>query len=128
MRARQGQIQAMSLALALPVADAAAARIRIARLETLLEGMVRLPLIGRRIGLDAVIGLVPGVGDLATGALGLYLIWEARNLGASRGMMLRMLANVGFDTALGSVPVAGDMFDIVFRSNSRNLKLIKRLL
>ncbi|MFZ4381927.1 MAG: DUF4112 domain-containing protein [Sandarakinorhabdus sp.] len=114
--------------LALTAPNAAAARLRIARLEQLLEGMVRVPIIGRRIGLDALIGLVPGIGDAAAGALGLYLIWEARNLGASNAILLRMLANVGLDTALGSVPVVGDVFDVFFRSNTRNLKLIKRLL
>ena len=97
-------------------------------LEHLLEGLIKLPLIGRRVGLDAIIGLAPGVGDAATAALGLYQIWEARNLGASRGTLLRMLANVGVDTAIGSVPIAGDLFDLFFRSNSRNLKLVKRLL
>jgi hypothetical protein len=114
--------------LALTAPNAAAARLRNARLEQLLEGMVRVPIIGRRIGLDALIGLVQGIGDAAAGALGLYLIWEARNLGASNAILLRMLANVGLDTALGSVPVVGDVFDVFFRSNTRNLKLIKRLL
>ena len=104
------------------------ARARIVALEHLLEGLIKLPLIGRRVGLDAIIGLAPGVGDAATAALGRYLIWEARNLGASRGTLLRMLANVGVDTAIGSVPIAGDLFDLFFRSNSRNLKLVKRLL
>lgn len=89
---------------------------------------MRVPLIGRRIGLDAILGLVPGAGDLVAGAMGVYLIWEARNLGASRGTILRMLANVGIDTLVGSVPVAGNVFDFFFRSNTRNLKLIKRLL
>ncbi len=103
-------------------------RARIVALEHVLEGLVKVPLIGRRIGLDAIIGLAPGLGDAATAALGLYLIWEARNLGASRGTLLRMLANVGVDTAIGSVPIAGDLFDLFFRSNSRNLKLVKRLL
>ena len=117
----------MAIALPLPAPDAAAARARIARLEHLLEGLVRVPLLGRRIGIDALVGLIPGVGDAATAVLGLYLVWEARNLGASRLTLLRMLGNIGFDTVLGSVPVAGDVFDIFFRSNSRNLKLIKGL-
>ncbi|WP_353200752.1 DUF4112 domain-containing protein [Sandarakinorhabdus sp.] len=114
--------------LAFTASNAAAAKLRIARLEQMLEGMIRLPIIGRRIGLDALIGLVPGIGDAAAGALGLYVIWEARNLGASNATLLRMLANVGIETALGSVPVVGDVFDVFFRSNTRNLKLIKRLL
>lgn len=106
----------------------AAARARIVRLEQLLEGLVRVPIIGRKVGLDAMLGLIPGIGDVAAGALGLYLIWEARNLGASNATLLRMLANVGIDTVLGSVPLVGDVFDVFFRSNTRNLKLIRGLL
>ena len=103
-----------------------AVRARVEALETLLERAIRIPVIDRRIGLDAVIGLVPGVGDIVTGALSAYMIWEARNLGLSRGQVLRMAANVGFDTAIGAIPVVGDLFDLAFRSNSRNLRLIKR--
>lgn len=110
----------------LPRTDAASARARIDRLEFLLEGAVRIPGLGTRIGADALIGLVPGVGDAAMAALGLYLVWEARNLGASRLMLARMLSNVGVDALIGSVPLAGDVFDFFFRSNSRNLKLLKR--
>lgn len=117
----------MNIAAALPRTDAAAARARIDRLEQLLEGAIRIPGLGTRIGADALIGLVPGVGDAAMAAMGLYLVWEARNLGASRWVLVRMLGNVGIDALLGSVPVAGDVFDFFFRSNSRNLKLIKRL-
>lgn len=113
-------------ALALTPAKAAT-RARIIRLEHLLEGMVNVPVIGR-VGLDSLLGLAPGIGDLAAGALGVYLIWEARNLGASRATQIRMLANVGLDTLVGSIPVAGNIFDLFFRSNTRNLKLIKRLL
>ncbi|OYQ27697.1 hypothetical protein CHU93_10575 [Sandarakinorhabdus cyanobacteriorum] len=117
----------MTLAIPLPRTDAAAARARIERLEFLLEGAIRIPGLSRRIGLDALIGLVPGVGDATTALMGLYLVWEARNLGASRWLQLRMLANVGLDTAIGSVPLAGDVFDLFFRSNSRNLKLLRRI-
>jgi hypothetical protein len=120
----------MNYALAdrLPRTDALSARERIMRLEHLLEGVIRIPGLGRRIGADAIVGLVPGIGDAAMAAMGLYLVWEARNLGASRTLLLRMLANVGIDAALGSVPVAGDLFDFFYRSNSRNLKLIRTLL
>ena len=72
--------------------------------------------------------LVPGVGDAAMAAMGLYLVWEARNLGASRFTLARMRGNVGVDALLGSVPLAGDVFDFFFRSNSRNLKLLRRQL
>ena len=69
---------------------------------------------------------MPGVGDAAMAAMGLYLVWEARNLGASRLTLARMVGNVGIDALIGSVPVAGDVFDFFFRSNSRNLKLLRR--
>jgi hypothetical protein len=120
-------MNAAALAIALPRTDAASARARIERLEFLLEGAIRIPGLGARIGADALIGLVPGIGDAAMAALGLYLVWEARNLGASRITLLRMLGNIGIDAALGSVPVAGDVFDLFLRSNSRNLKLIRTL-
>lgn len=110
----------------LPRTDFASARVRIERLEYLLEGAIRIPGLSRRIGLDAIIGLVPGVGDAAMAAMGLYLVWEARNLGASRWLMARMIGNVGVDALIGSVPVAGDVFDFFFRSNGRNLKLLRR--
>lgn len=118
----------MNLALPLPRTDAAAARRRVERLDYLLEGAIRIPGLGTRIGADALIGLVPGVGDAAMAAMGLYLVWEARNLGASRVTLARMLGNVGVDALIGSVPVAGDVFDFFFRSNSRNLKLLRRQL
>ena len=120
------RFKGMTAALTLPRSDAA--RARIARLEFLLEGAIRIPGLSRRIGLDAIIGLVPGVGDAAMAAMGLYLVWEARNLGASRWLLARMLGNVGIDTLIGSVPVAGDVFDLFFRSNNRNLKLLRRQL
>lgn len=116
----------MSLAAALPRTTAASARVRIERMEYLLESAVRVPGLGTRIGADALIGLVPGVGDAAMAAMGLYLVWEARNLGASRFTLARMLGNVGVDALLGSVPLAGDVFDIFFRSNRRNLKLLRQ--
>lgn len=106
--------------------DALSVRRRVEGLERVLERSVALPIIGRRIGLDAIAGLVPVAGDLLTASMGLYLVWEARNLGMPKWRLVQMLANVGFDTAVGAIPVAGDLFDLVFRSNSRNLKIIRR--
>jgi hypothetical protein len=126
MAGRQGQIQGMSLASRLPRTDTASARMRVQGLEHVLESAIRIPGLGTRIGLDALIGLVPGVGDAAMAAMGLYLVWEARNLGASRLTLARMVGNVGIDALIGSVPVAGDVFDFFFRFNSRNLKLLRR--
>ena len=103
-----------------------AVRRRIEMLEHLLEGLFVVPGINRRIGLDALVGLVPLAGDAIGGLLGLYLVWEGRNLGLSRWQLARMIANVGFDALIGVVPLVGDALDFMFRSNTRNLKIIKR--
>jgi hypothetical protein len=106
--------------------DPQAVRQRVEALELLLERSFVIP--GTRIpfGLDSVIGLVPVLGDLVTAAMGAYMVWEARNLGMSKWALTRMAANVGIDTALGAVPLLGDAFDLVWRSNSKNLRIIKR--
>jgi len=66
------------------------------------------------------------LGDVVTAAMGAYMVWEARNLGMSKWQLIRMTANVGVDTALGAIPLVGDAFDLVFRSNSKNLRIIKK--
>jgi hypothetical protein len=106
--------------------DPASVRQRIEAMEFLLERCIELPGIGRKVGLDAIIGLIPVVGDIITAAMGAYIVWEARNLGLPRWKLWRMAGNIAFDTALGAVPVAGDAFDLLFRSNTRNLKIVKR--
>ncbi|WP_407672694.1 DUF4112 domain-containing protein [Novosphingobium organovorum] len=103
-----------------------AIRRRIEALEFVLERAVSLPGIKRKVGLDAILGLVPVAGDLISAAMGLYIVWEARNLGMPKWQLARMSANVGFDTLLGAVPVAGDLFDFLYRSNSRNLTIIRK--
>lgn len=105
--------------------DPASVRQRVEALEQLLERAFTVPILGR-VGLDSVVGLLPVVGDVVTAAMGSYLIWEARNLGVSRWTQARMVGNLGVDTALGMIPFAGDIFDFVFKSNSKNLRLIKR--
>ena len=104
----------------------AASRQRIEAMEKLLEGVVVLPGINRPIGLDVMLGLIPIVGDIAAAALGSYIIWEARNLGLSKFHMARMMANVGFDAVLGFIPLVGDAADIMFRSNTRTLRIIRK--
>jgi hypothetical protein len=85
-----------------------------------------VPGINQPVGLDAIVGLIPIAGDAIGALMGLYLVWEARNLGMSKWQMARMMGHVGIDTALGAVPLVGDLFDFVYRSNSRNLKIIRR--
>lgn len=107
-------------------ADPAAARRRIEALEAVLERSIQIPGTRRRVGLDALVGLVPVAGDVVSAALGLYLVWEARRLGMPKWKVARMMLNVGVDAAFGSIPLAGDLFDFVFRSNSMNLAIVRR--
>lgn len=85
----------------------------------------RLPGTKQRVGIDALIGLVPGIGDVATTVLSSYIIWEARNLGVSRFALARMLANLGIHATVGSVPLLGDVFDAFFRVNQRNMRILR---
>jgi len=106
--------------------DPLSVRRRVEAMEQMLEGLFVIPGINRRVGLDSIIGLIPVAGDLIAAAMGAWIVWEARNLGMSKWQLTRMAANVGFDTLLGAVPLVGDAFDLFFRSNSRNLKIIRR--
>ena len=106
--------------------DPLAVRRRIEAMEHLLERSFTIPGIKRPVGLDALVGLVPVVGDVVTAAMGAYIVWEANNLGLPKWKLWRMAGNVAFDTAVGAVPVAGDLFDFMFRSNTRNLKIIRK--
>ncbi len=106
--------------------DARAVRQRIEAVERLLERSFTLPGTNQPVGLDAIVGLVPLAGDAIGTVMGLYLVWEARNLGMSKWQMTRLLGNVGVDTLLGAIPFAGVVADFFFRSNTRNLKIIRR--
>lgn len=107
--------------------DPQSVRRRIEALENLLEGLFEVPgLGGRKVGLDAIVGLIPVAGDVVTAAMGLYMVWEARNIGMPRWQLWRMAGNVGIDSLVGAVPIAGDLFDFAFRSNTRNLKIIRK--
>lgn len=113
----------------LPVGrDPASVRRRLEAVEALLERMFVVRGINRPVGLDSILGLVPVLGDVITASMGAWLVWEARNLGMSKFQLTRMAANVGVDTALGAIPLVGDLFDFVFRSNSKNLRIVKRYL
>ncbi len=101
-------------------------RQRVEAMEKLLERSFVIPGINRPVGLDAVAGLVPVIGDFVTAAMGAYIVWEGRNLGMPKWKLARMAGNVLFDSAIGAVPVAGDLFDFMFRSNTRNLRIIRR--
>ncbi len=105
--------------------DPASVRARIEALEKLLERSFVIPGINRPVGFDAIVGLIPVVGDVITAGMGAWLVWEARNLGMPKWKLWRMAGNVGFDAAVGAIPLAGDLFDLLFRSNTRNLRIVK---
>jgi hypothetical protein len=97
---------------------------RIDALATLLDTAVVIPFTGIRFGLDAVIGLVPAIGDIVTTALSLFIVHEAYQLGAPSRVIARMLGNVALDGMFGAVPLVGDAFDVVWRANRRNMRLL----
>jgi hypothetical protein len=101
---------------------------RIDTLATLLDTALILPGTNVRFGLDALLGVVPGIGDLITTAMALFIVHEARQLGAPGHVIARMLANVVLDGALGAVPLLGDAFDVMWRSNRRNMRLLQEWL
>lgn len=109
--------------------DPQSVRIRIEAMERLLERLFVIPGIRQPVGLDAILDLIPVVGDVAAAVLGAYIVWEARNLGMSKWQMARMLGNVGINWLLGLlsvIPVVGVIPDLLFRSNTYNLRIIKK--
>lgn len=106
--------------------DPASVRRRIESMERLLERAIVIPGINRPLGLDAILSLIPFAGTTAGAVLGAYAMWEARNLNMSKWQMARMSANTGFDWMLGLIPVLGAIPDFFFRSNTRNLRIIRR--
>jgi hypothetical protein len=101
-----------------------AAEKRLRRIAWLLDNSIPLPG-GYRIGVDGLIGLVPGVGDAAGALFASYLVVEAARLGASKALLLRMSFNVLLETFVGAIPFAGDLFDFVYKANMRNLRLLE---
>jgi hypothetical protein len=116
----------MAFAAAGPFAwpDRAARLTRLRRLAWLIDGAFGLPGTRFRFGLNSVIGLLPVGGDAVLGALSLYIIYEAAQLGLPRHKLLRMVANVGIEVIGGSVPILGDLFDMALKANLRNLRII----
>jgi hypothetical protein len=109
--------------------DAASVRQRVEAMEKILERLVVIPGIKQPVGLDVILDVVPVAGGIAAAAMGAYIVWEAKNLGMSKWQMARMTGNVGLNWVLGLasvVPVIGVIPTLLFRSNTRNLKIIKR--
>lgn len=106
--------------------DAASVRQRVTAMEHLLERSLVIPGINYKFGLDVVLDLLPFGGTTVAAILGGYMIWEARNIGMSKGQMAGMVGNVAFDWALGMIPWVGAIPDLLFKSNTRNLRMIKK--
>ena len=106
--------------------DPAAVRQRIEMMERVLERSFTIPGINRPVGLDALAGLIPVVGDVLTAGLGADIVWEASNLGLPKWKLWRMAGNVLFDSAVGAVPVAGDVFDFLYEENMMNMRLLEK--
>jgi hypothetical protein len=101
---------------------------RLERISILLDTALFIPGTNVRFGADAIVGLLPGIGDTITTALSAYLVYEAYRLGAPRHLLGRMIANVAFDGVVGAVPLAGDVLDVLFRANRRNVRLLREWL
>jgi hypothetical protein len=95
-------------------------------LAWLLDSSIPLPGIGRRLGIDALIGLIPGFGDVVGGVIGLYVVWRASRMGLPGIVVARMLVTTLVDMAIGVIPFLGDVFDFWFKSNARNLTIMRR--
>lgn len=98
---------------------------RLDRLSWWLDSAWRIPGTNIRFGADAAMGLVPGIGDLAGAALGMYVIMEARSMNLPGHVIARMVGNIGLDTVVGAVPIAGSIFDVAYRANRRNMRILR---
>jgi hypothetical protein len=98
---------------------------RLDRLSRLLDTAIAVPGTNIRFGMDGIIGLVPGIGDTVTTLLAAYIVHQAWRIGVPRTLLVRMIANVAFDGLMGAVPIAGDVFDVLWRGNRRNVRLLR---
>lgn len=98
---------------------------KIERLAYLMDESIALPGTDKRIGLEALLGLIPGLGDLATAVISLHIISEAKKLGVPKTIVSKMIWNVVVDTVVGAVPGVGDVFDAFWKANRKNIELVK---
>jgi hypothetical protein len=99
---------------------------RARRVATLLDDAVTIPVVNVKVGLDSLVGVLPVSGDVAAAVCSLYIVFEAVRNGVPRSVVARMLVNVAVDVAVGSVPVVGDVFDVFWKANRRNVILFER--
>ncbi|MWD29267.1 DUF4112 domain-containing protein [Aquicoccus sp. SCR17] len=109
-----------------PLSDREAELARLEALAHRMDTLFRLPVVGIRVGLDSILGLIPGIGDTATALPAAYIIYRAHKLGAPPHLLARMGANAGVDWVLGSIPLIGDLFDLGFKANRRNVAMLRR--
>jgi hypothetical protein len=127
MTQRPTRIAAGSILDTLPMGrDAASVRRRVEAMERVMEGLFVIPGTNRKVGMDVVLDLIPFAGSTIAAAIGGWMAWEARNIGMSKIQIARMFGNIGVDWALGMIPFVGAVPDFFFRSNTRNLRIIKR--
>lgn len=98
---------------------------RLQRVADVLDAAISVPGTPVRIGIDGLIGFIPGIGDSITLPVALWIVYRASQLGARKGILVRMLANVGIDYVFGLVPLIGDIFDIAWKANRRNVNLLR---
>lgn len=98
----------------------------IAKLAHLMDTSIPLPFIRKRIGIDGILGFIPGVGDGIGTLVSAYIVARAAHMGIPRALLLQMAFNVGIDTLVGSIPLAGDLFDMGWKANARNMQLLER--
>lgn len=126
------EVEAVEPSTAQMVAQNAATRHRedVLRRLTIMEKLLdrQFSVAGFRFGWDSVIGLVPVLGDTVTTGISGWLIWQARQLGAPRRLIARMIANAGVDYVIGLVPLLGDLGDAMFKANTKNVRLLKTFL
>ncbi len=99
---------------------------RLEQLARLMDSRFRIPGTGIRFGLDPILGLVPGLGDAAAALPALYILFEARRMGVPVSLRIRMIVNIAIDFLIGAIPLVGDLFDVGFKANNRNVALLRR--
>ncbi|AMN44088.1 DUF4112 domain-containing protein [Rhodoplanes sp. Z2-YC6860] len=119
------RVQPYSPRFSYPISSHAVRLARLDMIANLLDTALVIPGTGIRFGIDAIVGIVPGIGDALTTAVSLYIVYEAHQLGAPWHVVSRMLINVAIDSAVGAVPLLGDAFDVMWRANCRNVKLLR---
>jgi Domain of unknown function (DUF4112) len=107
-----------------PTVNRAASIARVKRIARIMDTAWGIPGTKMRFGADSLIGLVPGAGDLVTMGISLYMLAEAHRLGIPKSILLKMAGNIAVDTGIGAVPLVGDVFDLFFKSNRKNAKLL----